>query len=64
MLQTAPDVTAPPDSFAVETMLAAISGAMRGVLEAGGSPAMLRKLREQLVVMCQAYLAAVTTPRS
>ena len=63
MLETAPDVKMPPDKFAVEIMLAASSGAMRSALEAGGSPAQLRKLREHLVLLCQSYMTVVTSPR-
>lgn len=60
MVETAPDMTSQPDKFALEMMLAAMSGAMRSVLEAGASPAMMRKLREHLVLLCQSYLAAAT----
>jgi AcrR family transcriptional regulator len=60
MLQTAPDLKAPPDRFAIEMMLSAMSGAMRSALEAGASAAMFRKVREHLVVLCQSYMAAVT----
>jgi len=60
MLRTAPDVEAPADEFAIEMMLSAMSGAMRSALEAGASPAMFRKLRRHLVVLCQSYMAAVT----
>lgn len=63
MLETAPDMTSPPDKFAVEMMLAAISGAMRSVLEAGASPALMRRTREQLVLLCQSYLTAATGGR-
>jgi AcrR family transcriptional regulator len=63
MLETAPDMTSQPDKFAVEMMLAAMSGAMRSVLEAGASAAVMRKLREQLVLLCQSYLAAATEGR-
>jgi AcrR family transcriptional regulator len=63
MLQTAPDVQSQPDRFAIEMMLAAMSGAMRSVLEAGASPAMMRKLRAHLVLLCQSYLASVTSLR-
>jgi len=59
MLLTAPSVS-PPDGFAIEMMLSAMRGATRSVLEAGPSPAMVRKLRLQLVLMCQAYMMAVT----
>ncbi len=64
MLETAPDVEMSPDKFAIDTMLGAISGAMKSVLEAGGTPALLRKLREHLVLLCQSYMAAVTSPRN
>ncbi|MGA7459158.1 MAG: TetR/AcrR family transcriptional regulator [Candidatus Korobacteraceae bacterium] len=60
MLRTAPGVEAPPDSFAIDMMLSAMSGAMRSALEAGASPVMFRKLRQHLVVLCQSYMAAVT----
>jgi len=60
MIGTAPDLESNPDTFAIEMMLAAMSGAMRSVLEAGGSPAMMRKLREHLVLLCQSYMAAAT----
>jgi hypothetical protein len=60
MIGTASDLRSSPDKFAIEMMLAAIAGAMRSVLEAGGSPAMMRKLREQLVLLCQSYMTATT----
>lgn len=63
MLETAPDMTSQPDKFTVETMLAAMSGAMRSVLEAGAPPAMMRKLRGHLVLLCQSYLAAAAGGR-
>ncbi len=63
MLQTAPDITSPPDKFAVEMMFAAMAGATRHVLEAGASPAMIRNLRQHLVVLCQSYMAAQHTSR-
>ena len=59
MLQTAPDAVSPPDRFAIEIMFAAMAGATRSVLEAGASPAMVRKLREHLVLLCQSYMVAV-----
>jgi len=58
MLQTAPDVASTPDSFAVEMMFASMAGATRYVLEAGASPAMIRNLRQHLVVLCQSYMKA------
>ena len=63
-LQTAPDVELCPDKFAIDMMLAAMSGAMRSALEAGASQASFRKIREHLVVLCQSYMAAVTMQRS
>jgi AcrR family transcriptional regulator len=63
MLQTASDIASPPDKFAVEMMVAAMSGATRHVLEAGASPAMIRGLRQHLVVLCQSYMRAQHPPR-
>jgi AcrR family transcriptional regulator len=62
--QTAPDVDASPDKFAIDMMLSAMSGAMRSALEAGASQATFRKLREHLVLLCQSYMAAVTAQRA
>jgi AcrR family transcriptional regulator len=59
MLQTAPDIASPPDKFVVEMMFAAMAGATRYVLEAGATPAMIRSLRQHLVVLCQSYMDAV-----
>jgi AcrR family transcriptional regulator len=64
MLQTAPDAKSTPDKFAIDMMLAAIAGAMRSLLEAGPSPSIVRKSREQLVLLCQSYIAATTAKRS
>jgi AcrR family transcriptional regulator len=64
MLETASDTVSPPDRFAIEIMFAAMSGAMRSVLEAGASPATVRKLRKHLVLLCQSYMAAVTAPHA
>lgn len=61
MLQTASDTESVPDRFAIDMMVAAMAGATRSVLEAGASPAMVRKLREHLVLLCQSYMAAVTS---
>ncbi len=63
MLQTATDIEPSPDKFAIEMMLAAMSGAMRSALEAGASPATFRKMREHLVLLCQSYMMAVTERR-
>jgi 2-keto-3-deoxy-galactonokinase len=65
MLETATDTKSPPDKFAVEIMLSAMAGAMRSLLEAGSSPspATARKVREQLVLLCQSYMATATAKR-
>jgi hypothetical protein len=63
MLESAPDGKTSRDEFAVQIMLAAMSGAMRSLLETGGPPAMMRRLREHLVVLCQSYMAATTNQR-
>jgi AcrR family transcriptional regulator len=60
MLLTAPDLKLSPDRLAIDMMLSAMSGAMRSALEAGASPAMFRKMREHLVLLCQSYMAAAT----
>jgi AcrR family transcriptional regulator len=59
MLRTMPDAVVPRENFAIQMMFAAMTGATRSVLEAGASPAMVRKLRNQLVLLCQSYMAAV-----
>lgn len=58
MLQTAPDVNSPPDRFTIDTMLSAMAGVMRSLLEAAPTPSAVRKSREQLVLLCQSYMAA------
>jgi hypothetical protein len=63
MLQTASDIGSPPDKFAVEMLFAAMAGATRHVLEAGASPAMIRGLRQHLVLLCQSYMAAQDASR-
>ncbi len=60
MLHTAPDTKTAPDTLAIDTMLAAMSGTMRSLLEARPSPTTIRKQREQLVLLCQSYMAAAT----
>jgi AcrR family transcriptional regulator len=60
MLETASDIKSPPDRFAIDIMLSAMAGAMRSLLEAGPSPATVRKAREQLVLLCQSYMTAAT----
>jgi hypothetical protein len=63
MLSSAPDTKSAPDAFAIDTMLAAMSGTMRSMLETRPSPATVRKQREQLVLLCQSYMAAATAQR-
>ena len=63
MLETASDIKSPPEKFAIGIMLSAMAGAMRSLLEAGPSPAMVRKAREQLVLLCQSYMTAATAKR-
>jgi AcrR family transcriptional regulator len=59
MLRTAPDAALPQDKFAIQMMFAVMAGATRSVLEAGASPAMVRKVRHHLVLLCQSYMMAV-----
>jgi len=58
MLTTAPDAKSPPDKFALDILFAAMSGAMRSLLEAVPTSATVRKSREQLVLLRQSYMAA------
>jgi AcrR family transcriptional regulator len=58
MLRTAPDAALQPDKFAIQMMFSAMTGTTRSVLEAGASPAMARKLRIHLVLLCQSYMVA------
>jgi hypothetical protein len=60
MLQTASDTRSTPDKVAIDMMLAAMAGAIRSLLEARPSSAIVRKSREQLVLLCQSYMAAAT----
>ena len=62
MIQTAPD-SDPPDKLALDVMFAAMGGVMKTVLESGASPPMVRNMRDQLVVLCQSYLAAAQRGR-
>jgi tetracycline repressor-like protein len=63
MLRTAPDAVLRQEKFATQTMFAAMAGTTRSVLEAGASPAMVRNLRDHLVLLCQSYIVAVIQPR-
>jgi AcrR family transcriptional regulator len=60
-LETAPGVELSPDRYAIEMMLAAVSGVMRSALESAPSPATARKMKEHLVLLCQSYMAAALT---
>jgi AcrR family transcriptional regulator len=59
MLRTAPDAVALPDKFAIQMLFAAMAGTTRSVLEAGAPPAMVRGVRDHLVLLCQCYMMAV-----
>ncbi len=63
MLRTAPDAVLRQEKFAIQMVFAAMAGTTRSVLEAGASPAMVRNLRDHLVLLCQSYLAAATQQR-
>lgn len=63
MLQTAPDVTLPPDEFVIDIMFAAMAGAMRSLLEGVPTSATVRRSREQLTLLCQSYMVATTAMR-
>jgi hypothetical protein len=62
VIQTAPDIALPPDKFVIEMMFATMAGATRVVLEAGASPKMVARLREELQILCQAYAAKTLQP--
>jgi AcrR family transcriptional regulator len=64
MLETASDIESPFDRLAIEMMLASMSGAMRSLLELQRAPTTVRKQREQLVLLCQSYMAAATARRA
>ena len=58
MLATARDARFVDVAAVAETLYGAMVGAVRATLEAGASPKMVKSLREQLVVLCAAYLVA------
>jgi AcrR family transcriptional regulator len=62
MLRTAPGAVLRQEKFAIQMMFSAMAGATRSVLEAGASPAMVRNLRDHLVLLCQSYLSALAKP--
>jgi AcrR family transcriptional regulator len=67
MLRTAPDAVLRQEKFAmkfaIQMLFAAMAGTTRSVLEAGASPAMVRNLRDHLVLLCQSYMVAASQPR-
>jgi AcrR family transcriptional regulator len=58
MLATAADARFDDVSAVAETTYGAMVGATRAVVEAGATPKMVRTLKEQLVLLCGAYLRA------
>jgi AcrR family transcriptional regulator len=60
--RTAPDAVLPREAFTIQMLMATMAGTTRSVLEAGTPPGMATDLREHLVRLCQAYLAAVADP--
>ena len=58
MLVTATDASFDDPAATSETLYAAMVGATRAALEGGATSKMVRSLREQLVILCKAYLAA------
>ena len=58
MLRTAPDASFREVRTTAAMLYAAMAGATRATLEAGASPKMVRTLREQLAILCCAYLQA------
>jgi AcrR family transcriptional regulator len=62
MLRTAPDAVLRQEKFAIQMMFSAMAGTTRSVLEAGASPAMVRNLRDHLVLLCQSYMLALAKP--
>lgn len=62
-LASASDVSGNADPFAVSLMLAAMSGATRGVLEAGAPASMVRQLRHHLMLLFESYVKALPSSR-
>lgn len=63
-LKRAPDSMSGYDKFAIQMLFGAMAGTTKSVLEAGASAALIRRLREHLVLMCQAYVAAARRQHS
>ncbi len=64
MIESASGTAQPYDPFAIKLMFSAMSGATRTVLEAGASPALVSKLKDNLVLLCQVYMEAATSYNS
>ncbi len=58
MLQTATDGRIADIAFTANMLIAAMSGTMRVVLEAGATLRMVRQLRKEMARMCESYLRA------
>lgn len=63
-LTMAPDTVLRSDKFAIQIVFGAMAGTTKSVLDAGASPAMIRNLRHQLVLLCQSYVLAAAKDRS
>ena len=50
-------------SASIDLMQAAMAGVMRAAMETGLSPAIVRKMKEHLVLLCQSYMAAALCKR-
>jgi AcrR family transcriptional regulator len=64
VLRAAPDAVLREEKFTIQMVFAAMAGTTRSVLEAGASPAMVRNLRDHLVLLCQSYVAAAAQTRT
>lgn len=58
LLESAPDAQFDAVSDVSFTLLTAMNGTTRAVFESGAQPRRVKMLREQLLVLCRAYLAA------
>jgi AcrR family transcriptional regulator len=59
MLATAPNINFADLPFTSLMLMSVMGGATKAVLEAGAPPRMVRLLRKQLVLLCQAFLMSV-----
>ncbi len=62
MLDTASDAHFEDAAFTAGMMLAAMSGTIRAVFEAGVRPKAVRRFRAELQLMCEGYLRAAARP--